>query len=131
MNAPTQQPAPDFGEPWQNELGDFEIYPRTSGDAVAYAEGSKTRDRIIAVVNACAGMVDPAAEIQALRLAAPVWQTIETAPKSSRSVMIHCSEYRNTYVAENGTGKWRHFGCGRDVMEKPTHWMPLPTPPQV
>ena len=66
-----------------------------------------------------------------VRLAAPVWQPIETAPKSSRSVMIHCSEYRNTYVAENGTGKWRHFGCGRDVMEKPTHWMPLPTPPQV
>lgn len=59
--------APDFGEPWQNELGDFEIYPRTGGDATAYAEGAKTRDRVIACVNACAGMANPAAEIQAMR----------------------------------------------------------------
>ena len=63
----SQQPAPDLGEPWQNELGDFEIYPRTGGDAIAYAEGAKTRDRVIACVNACRGMTDPAAEIQALR----------------------------------------------------------------
>lgn len=62
-----KQPAPDFGEPWQNELGDFEIYPRTGGDATAYAEGAKTRDRVIACVNACAGMADPATEIQAMR----------------------------------------------------------------
>lgn len=62
-----QQPAPDFGEPWQNELGDFEIYDRTSGDAVAYAEDAKKRDRVIVCVNACAGMADPAAEIQAMR----------------------------------------------------------------
>lgn len=66
----TPKTAPDFGEPWQNELGDFEIYPRTGGDAIAYAEGAKTRDRIIATMNACAGMSDPAAEIQALRDAA-------------------------------------------------------------
>lgn len=74
MNHPAQmstpKTAPDFGEPWQNELGDFEIYPRTGGDATAYAEGAKTRDRVIACVNACAGMSDPAAEIQALREAA-------------------------------------------------------------
>ena len=64
---PEKKSAPDFGEPWQNELGDFEIYPRTGGDAIAYAEGAKTRDRVIACVNACRGMTDPAAEIQALR----------------------------------------------------------------
>ena len=63
----SQQLAPDFGEPWQNELGDFEIYPRTGGDATAYAEGARTRDRVIACVNACAGMANPAAEIQAVR----------------------------------------------------------------
>jgi hypothetical protein len=52
--------APDFGEPWHNEEGDFEIYRQTQNDAVAYAEGTKTRGRIIACVNALAGIPDPA-----------------------------------------------------------------------
>lgn len=60
---------PDYGEPWQNKDGDFEIYPNTGGEAVAYAESSQTRDRIIACVNACAGMADPEKEIAELRQA--------------------------------------------------------------
>lgn len=73
--------APDFGEPWQNELGDFEIYPRTGGDAIAYAEGAKTRDRIIACVNACRGMADP-------------WGWIEHARKLERELneARHCAK---------------------------------------
>lgn len=85
---PAKQPAPDFGEPWQNELGDFEIYPRTGGDAIAYAEGAKTRDRVIACVNACAGMSDPAAEIQALRDAVKeAHKAIRMGPYPEHSVL--------------------------------------------
>jgi hypothetical protein len=58
------------------------------------------------------------------------WQPIETAPVSARSVLIHCSERHNTFTAENGSGKWRHFGGSGHVSETPTHWMPLPQPPQ-
>lgn len=135
MSTPTQQPAPDFGEPWQNELGDFEIYSRTNGAAVAYAEGPKTRDRIIAAMNACAGMVDPAAEIQAMRLAAPVWQPIETAPKDGTVILLgfitlpverlvyegRWNDVQDTWTTVNGFG----------LLTGATHWTPLPTPPQV
>ena len=57
------------------------------------------------------------------------WQPIETVPVSARSVLIHCPLYHNTFVAENGSGQWRHFGGGGNVSETPSHWMPLPNPP--
>lgn len=65
----TQNTAPDFGEPWQSETGDFEIYSKSEHNATAYAESARIRDRIIKCVNATAGMQDPAAEIQAMRTA--------------------------------------------------------------
>ena len=65
----TQNTAPDFGEPWQSETGDFEIYSKSEHNATAYAESARIRDRIIKCINACAGMQDPAAEIEAMRAA--------------------------------------------------------------
>lgn len=59
----------DFGEPWQSETGDFEIYSKSEHNATAYAENARIRDRIIKCVNATAGMTDPAAEIEAMRAA--------------------------------------------------------------
>jgi len=85
MSTPNKT-APDFGEPWQNELGDFEIYPSTGGDATAYAEGARTRDRVIACVNACAGMRDPAAEMQALR------DAVKEARRAICDLRLHVSE---------------------------------------
>ena len=62
------------------------------------------------------------------------WQPIESAPKSTRSILVHCAEYGNTYVVtwredveESG---WLHFGgCFDRLTETPTHWMPLPAAP--
>jgi hypothetical protein len=64
------------------------------------------------------------------------WQPIATAPKTSKAILVHCSSRHNTYVASYGkvggflrVDGWRHFGGGGDMMERPTHWMPLPPPP--
>lgn len=65
MSTTTQQPAPDFGEPWKT------ANYRDGGIVTSYdqpiMEGFKLVKRAVACVNACAGMSDPAAEIQALR----------------------------------------------------------------
>ena len=62
------------------------------------------------------------------------WQPIETAPKSTKSILVHCAERGNSYVVtwredleESG---WLHFGgCFYRLTETPTHWMPLPAAP--
>lgn len=41
----------DFDTPWAAEIGDFEIYSKSAGDAIAYAENPKIRDFIIECVN--------------------------------------------------------------------------------
>jgi hypothetical protein len=61
------------------------------------------------------------------------WQPIESAPKTSRAIMVHCAEYKNTYIVTWGdVGNltwWRIFGYGGALTETPTHWKPLPAPP--
>ena len=41
----------DFDTPWASEIGDFEIYSKSAGEAIAYAESPRIRDRIIECVN--------------------------------------------------------------------------------
>lgn len=77
----TQNTEPDFGEPWKCETGDFEIYSKSEHNATAYAESARIRDRIIKCVNACQGMADPAAEIEAMRAAIS-----EAAPNFSQAM---------------------------------------------
>lgn len=71
MNHPDQmstpKTAPDFGEPWNLDTGDDDILIRSRFGQVV---STNTLERIVSCVNACAGMSDPAAEIQALREAA-------------------------------------------------------------
>ena len=132
-----QQPAPDFGEPWQADKTWPQIICDKGGVHAMVDVFDKTpglRDRIIATMNACAGMVDPAAEIQAMRLAAPVWQPIETAPKDGLHILAHDG---NTYyppaVVHWHVDDWYLSNCPIDGNNEydPAHWMPLPTPPQV
>lgn len=67
------------------------------------------------------------------------WKPIETAPKDGTEVLLLLEEssryYSGCVVSYFDGGEWRdplheddaelsHSGCG-----KPTHWMPLPTPP--
>lgn len=213
-----QQPAPDFGEPWQADKTWPQIICDKGGVHAMVDVFDKTpglRERIIATVNACAGMVDPAAEIQALRdtlksathyksaaqlcvehpnlaeyivqlerelmtakllIAAnkTVWLPIETAPRDGTELLLYWFDPGGkTYFAavipgaqpdppshNVKIGFWikrertnrEELGDGlvRETIEvydeewvdkskylflnlplKPTHWMPLPTPPQV
>ena len=81
---PEKKTAPDYGEPWKldaynSPLGDsddfegvLQIYTREHQEFVAEAWNPEDKhdeqfSRIITCVNACAGMADPAAEIQAMR----------------------------------------------------------------
>lgn len=64
MNSITQQPAPDFGEPWEHTS--FRNCIRDRHNALRQLEDD-LRDRSRVCVNACRAMADPAAEIQAMR----------------------------------------------------------------
>lgn len=62
----TQQPAPDYGEPWQLTT-DFAFDIKIRGELAASFDKIEHANRAISCVNACAGMADPAAEVQAMR----------------------------------------------------------------
>lgn len=65
---------------------------------------------------------------------APQWQPIESAPKTTRSILVWCPERQNQYmVSWDGRyeGEWRTVGGGTVLTESPTHWQPLPAPPEV
>jgi hypothetical protein len=62
---------------------------------------------------------------------ASVWRPIETAPKDGTEVLVYVHRRMGPLFmgATNSTGKqWWSRNLG-DV--KPTHWMPLPAPPEV
>lgn len=75
------------------------------------------------------------------------WQPIETAPRDGTTVLLWWRR-EELDVAYWACGVWREFGDGsrgwmgesfhasapetwtRLLGERPTHWMPLPTPPE-
>ncbi|RLK53428.1 uncharacterized protein DUF551 [Stenotrophomonas rhizophila] len=64
----------------------------------------------------------------------PQWQPIESAPKATRSILVWCPERQNQYMVywdRLGSGEWRNVGGCTVLTESPTHWMPLPAPPEV
>lgn len=63
----TPKTAPDFGEPWYWNTDEGIAYDRTKGWCPSLHGNGP---RLVACLNACAGMSDPAAEIQAMRDAA-------------------------------------------------------------
>lgn len=65
-----ETPTPDYGEPWK--VDSARGVRHESGGVICYPFGSREEEqkmagRIVACVNACAGMTDPANEIQSLR----------------------------------------------------------------
>ena len=58
------------------------------------------------------------------------WQPIDTAPRSTKAILIHCSIMRNTYAVTwfKPYKSWAIFGGGY-LRETATHWMPLPAAP--
>ena len=63
---PTQQPAPDHGEPWQLTT-DFAFDITIRGELAASFDKIEHANRAVSCVNACAGIADPAKEIAALK----------------------------------------------------------------
>lgn len=60
---PEKKTAPDFGEPWRDQTGCV----RDRMYFFVSLKPPETVSRVIACVNACAGMADPSAEIAELR----------------------------------------------------------------
>jgi hypothetical protein len=64
------------------------------------------------------------------------WQPIGTAPKTSKAILVHCADRKNTFTVTWArdeefpwSGKWKHF-AGDFLTETPTHWMPIPAAPE-
>jgi hypothetical protein len=63
-----------------------------------------------------------------------MWQSIETAPKDGTRILV-CRYSSNPYIPKVGEDYWGDFGdkggWGKSNPETiPTHWMPLPSPPE-
>ena len=84
------------------------------------------------------------AEIQTPVAAAPGWQHIETLSEPDQDVLLWgmldcetCPDCHKGCLKRTGYGHtWFESvtspdGCNRDEITSVTHWMPLPTPPQV
>jgi uncharacterized protein DUF551 len=80
---------------------------------------------------------------------APAWQPIDSAPKDGRFVLLHVptglesgtvtvgAYWKEDQRAENGRFKKGHWdgwlGMDADIVSswcEPTHWSPLPEPPE-
>lgn len=58
------------------------------------------------------------------------WQPIETAPKTTRHILVWLPAIQCTAIASWWDDKWTHAFGGSMYPNEPTHWMPLPAPPQ-
>jgi hypothetical protein len=57
------------------------------------------------------------------------WRPIETAPKYQR-VLVNCRRWGVTEAMKYHQAGWKAFGVGGVYGCEPTHWMPLPSPPE-
>ncbi len=58
------------------------------------------------------------------------WQPIETAPKTSRHILVWTPANKCTsLVAWDTEQGWTHGFCNHRLIDTPTHWQPLPLPP--
>ena len=60
------------------------------------------------------------------------WQPIETAPKDGTAVLGYdpSDGYLCIYVVRWREGEWREAAGEEYGRWRPTHWMPLPSPPR-
>ncbi len=62
------------------------------------------------------------------------WQPIETAPKDGTTILICKPGMKTPWMAKweemrRAPDRWSAIGLGRCPFD-PTHWMPLPSPPE-
>ena len=56
------------------------------------------------------------------------WQPIDTAPKDGTDVLVWCGGAM--FIACMEVGRWFFDRTDYSVKPLPTHWMPLPAPPE-
>ena len=56
------------------------------------------------------------------------WQPIETAPMDGTDVLVWCGG--TMFIACMEVGRWFFDRTDYSVKPLPTHWMPLPAPPE-
>lgn len=71
------------------------------------------------------------AVVRALRAAnvMPVWHPIESAPKDGTLILAPVGHGIMDVVSWWG-GQWRETANALAIRNEPTHWQPLPTPPE-
>lgn len=59
------------------------------------------------------------------------WQPIESAPRTSNSILVYCPDRSNTYLVtwDKRDETWTIFGGANTLTEEPSHWMPRPQSP--
>lgn len=79
-------------------------------------------------------------ETESAKIAAPDWQPIETAPRTlnlnteTLDFLGWCPDPTAPHGGDRRIIWWepkiKKWWGDRDIEEQPTHWQPLPTPPQ-
>jgi hypothetical protein len=73
------------------------------------------------------------------RIAMQGWQPIATAPRDGRAILVYIpgsvghavrQDVIAVYWSGWSGGRWETAWSGAKLMARPTHWMPLPDPPQ-
>lgn len=68
-----------------------------------------------------------AADAEKVKRCDCAWRPIESAPKDGTSVLLFTVDgVMEGYFSH---GSWQNYVCGGPAEYFPTHWMPLPTPP--
>jgi hypothetical protein len=57
------------------------------------------------------------------------WQPIETAPKDGTAVIVYCPA-KGVHVGNRRSDRVGWYSVRGAYLCKPTHWMPLPPPPE-
>jgi hypothetical protein len=57
------------------------------------------------------------------------WRPIETAPYEKR-VLVYCTRWGVTEAFQYREAGWKSYGVGGSYGCEPTHWQPLPSPPE-
>lgn len=58
------------------------------------------------------------------------WQPIETAPRDGTRVLAWSARWQAPSTAQWYGNAWMLDSSIGQFVHQPTHWMPLPTPPQ-
>ena len=57
------------------------------------------------------------------------WQTIETAPKDGKDILLYDASFDKGILLGGWLDRWWWVEGGQ-ITANPTHWMPLPNPPK-